>query len=62
MRARKLAFDFGQVRSKSNTKKQKDNLSKAIKITKNKNNFSSEYLFDVFSNYELYRTEKGFKF
>ena len=43
-------------------KKHKDNLSKAIKITKNNKNFSKEYLFDVFSNFELYKEKEGFVF
>lgn len=43
-------------------KKNKDNLSKAIKITKNNKNFSKEYLFDVFSNFELYKEKEGFVF
>ena len=39
-----------------------ENLSHAVKITKNSNNFSEEYLFDVFSNYTLYEDEKRFVF
>ena len=42
--------------------KNHENLSKAIKITKSKHGFSKEYLFDVFSTYELYKEEKGFVF
>ena len=42
--------------------KKQDNLSKAIKITNNNNNFSKEFLFDVFSNYELYEEKEGFVF
>ena len=42
--------------------KENNNLSKAIKITKNENNYSKEYLFDVFSKYELFSEKKGFKF
>ena len=42
--------------------KNQDNLSKAIKITKNNNNFSKEFLFDVFSTYELYEEKEGFIF
>ena len=36
--------------------------NQAFKITKNKNNFSKEYLFDVFSKYELYVHKEGFIF
>ena len=36
--------------------------NQAFKITKNKNNFSKEYLFDVFSNYELYLDKEEFIF
>ena len=43
-------------------KKEDNYLSKAIKITKNDNNLSEEYLFDVFSKYELYKEKKGFVF
>ena len=42
--------------------KNQDNLSKAIKITKNDNNFSKEFLFDVFSTYTLYKENEGFVF
>ena len=42
--------------------KNKENLSKAIKITKNYNSYSREYLFDVFSTYELYKEKEGFIF
>ena len=38
------------------------NLCKAVSITKNKDNFSEEYLFDVFSEYELFEQQKGFEF
>lgn len=43
---------------------QKDNdyLSKAVKITKNQDSYSKEYLFDVFSKYELYQNEEEFVF
>ena len=37
-------------------------LSKAIKITKNNKNFSKEYLFDIFSKYDLIEENKGFEF
>ena len=43
-------------------KKEKSNLNKAFKITKNKENFSKEYLFDVFSEYQLFENKKGFIF
>ena len=43
-------------------KKEKDNLNKAIKITKNKENYFHEYLFDVFTKYELYKKESEFVF
>jgi len=43
-------------------KRENENLSQAIKITKNINNLSSEYLFDVFSKYELYREKEEFQF
>ena len=43
---------------------QKDinHLNQAFKITKNKSNFSKEYLFDVFTKYELYEESEGFVF
>jgi len=37
-------------------------LSHAVKITKNKNKFSKEYLFDVFSSLELYKEKDLFTF
>lgn len=37
-------------------------LSNAYKIIKNQNSYSKEYLFDVFTNYELYKESKGFVF
>ena len=43
-------------------KKEGNNLSKAIKITKNKKKLYNEYLFDVFSKYELFKKKEGFKF
>lgn len=43
-------------------KKENENLSKAIKITMNKGNLSSQYLFDVFSKYELFIEKERFKF
>ena len=39
-----------------------DNLSKAVKITKDHNNYNKEFLFDVFSNFELYEKEEEFVF
>ena len=42
--------------------KKHDNLSKAIKITKNNNKFSREFLFDVFSKYTLYEDKGDFVF
>ena len=54
-----LSDDLGQMIM---IKKNSENLSKAIKITKNKNNFSREFLFDVFSSYELYKEKRGFEF
>lgn len=43
-------------------KKDKGHLSQAIKITKNYNNLSHEYLFDVFSQYQLFEEKEGFIF
>ena len=37
-------------------------LNQAYKITKNKTNYSKEYLFDVFTKYELYEESEGFVF
>lgn len=37
-------------------------LSKAYKITKNNNLYSKDYLFDVFSTYELYKHKEKFVF
>ena len=56
---RQLSDNLGQLIM---IKKKKDHLGKAIKITKNDNKFSEEYLFDVFSKYELYKEKKGFVF
>ena len=39
-----------------------ENLNKAFKIVRNKNNFSKEFLFDVFSSYRLYDEVEGFIF
>ena len=43
-------------------KKQKDDLSKAYKLTKNNNLHTSEYLFDVFSLFEIDKAENKFIF
>lgn len=43
-------------------KRQSKHLSKAFRITKSNKNFTNEYLFDVFSKYELHKKEKGFIF
>ena len=37
-------------------------LSKAYKMTKFENNYSKEFLFDVFSNFYLTKKEEGFNF
>ena len=37
-------------------------LSKAYKITKTKNSFSKDYLFDVFSEFSIDKKSKEFKF
>ena len=42
--------------------KETNQLNKAFKITKNNNNFSKEYLFDVFTKYELYEESEEFVF
>tara|TARA_Y100001970_G_C14235283_1_gene861440 strand:- start:2781 stop:3461 length:681 start_codon:yes stop_codon:yes gene_type:complete len=39
-----------------------DDLSKAYKMTKYKNNYSKDFLFDVFSNFYLEKKQKGFIF
>jgi len=39
-----------------------DNLSKAVKITKDHDNYNKEFLFDVFSKFELYEKEEEFVF
>ena len=54
-----LSEDSGQIIM---IEKNQDNLSKAMKITNKNNNFSKEFLFDVFSNYELYEEKEGFVF
>jgi protein-L-isoaspartate(D-aspartate) O-methyltransferase len=43
-------------------KKIRDQLNQAYRITKNEGNSSKEYLFDVFSKYELYEDKEEFKF
>ena len=37
-------------------------LFNAYKIIKNNNNYTKEYLFDVFTKYELYEESEGFVF
>ena len=54
-----LSDDFGKIIM---IKKENENLSQAISITKNGDKYSNEYLFDVFSRYELYSEKKGFVF
>ena len=54
-----LNINFGKIIM---IKKVNNYLSQAILITNNKNNISHEYLFDVFSSYELYEDKKGFIF
>ena len=39
-----------------------NDLSKAYKMTKYKNNYSKDFLFDVFSNFFLTKKEEGFNF
>ena len=39
-----------------------DELSKAYKIIKNKESMNKEYLFDVFTKYELFSSKKDFVF
>ena len=43
-------------------KKIYDNLGKAYKIIRNEDLYSSEYLFDVMSSYQIQEQEEGFKF
>ena len=40
----------------------RDQLNQAYRITKNDGHLSKEYLFDVFSKYELYQNKDEFKF
>jgi len=40
----------------------RDELNQAYRITKNDGHLSKEYLFDVFSKYELYEDKEEFKF
>ena len=42
--------------------KENDYLNQAIKIVNNDNKFSTQYLFDVFSNYKLYEEKERFIF
>jgi protein-L-isoaspartate(D-aspartate) O-methyltransferase len=43
-------------------KKIRDQLNQAYRITKNEGNLNKEYLFDVFSKYELYQNKEEFIF
>ena len=43
-------------------KKTSNYLCKAYKFTKFDNNYSNEYLFDVFTKYELYKKDANFVF
>ena len=43
-------------------KKIYDNLGKAYKVIRNENLYSSEYLFDVMSTYEIQEKQEGFNF
>lgn len=54
-----LSNDLGKIIM---IKKDKNYLSQALRITKNKDNFNQEYLFDIFSKYELYKDSEGFIF
>ena len=42
--------------------KEKYDLNHAIKVTRDVNNYSKEYLFDVFSKYQLYKDIERFEF
>ena len=39
-----------------------DELSKAYRVTKYKNNYSKDFLFDVFSNFYLTKKTESFNF
>ena len=43
-------------------KKVSNDLCKAVKIIKNNNDFTTEYLFDVFTRYELIKSKEEFIF
>ena len=43
-------------------KKIYDNLGKAYKVIRNEDLYSSEYLFDVMSAYQIQEQQEGFKF
>ena len=43
-------------------KKINENFSHAYKIIRNQNNYTEEYLFDIFTNFELYKDKKDFIF
>tara|TARA_B100000029_G_scaffold36050_1_gene33950 strand:+ start:174 stop:833 length:660 start_codon:yes stop_codon:yes gene_type:complete len=54
-----LNDNYGQIIM---VKKINNELSKAYRIVKNKKNFNEEYLFDVFTNCELFNEDEGFIF
>ena len=54
-----LSDQFGKIIM---IKKIKDQFNQAYRITKNDGNLSTEYLFDVFSKYELYQDKEEFEF
>ena len=54
-----LSNNFGKLIM---IKKVGNQLCKAFKITKHNNSYTNEYLFDVFTKYELYKQSKGFIF
>jgi protein-L-isoaspartate(D-aspartate) O-methyltransferase len=54
-----LSNDSGKIIFIERTNKY---ISKAFKTTKNNNNYSKKYLFDVFTTYELFNQKEGFKF
>ena len=46
----------------TNKKKIYDNLGKAYKMIRNEDLYSSEYLFDVMSSYQIQEQQEDFKF
>tara|TARA_B100000686_G_C16693881_1_gene919340 strand:+ start:27 stop:686 length:660 start_codon:yes stop_codon:yes gene_type:complete len=56
---KQLNDNYGQIIM---VKRINNELSKAYRIVKNKFNFNEEYLFDVFTNFELFKHEEGFIF